>query len=70
MNNNNYSQQAIDIGIRMVLLFALLFWCFQIVSPFIMPVLWGIIIAIAVFPLQQLFTSKLKLGSKTSAMYL
>jgi predicted PurR-regulated permease PerM len=70
MNNKNYSQQAIDIGIRMVLLFALLFWCFQIVSPFIMPVLWGIIIAIAVFPLQQLFTSKFKLGSKISAIFI
>jgi predicted PurR-regulated permease PerM len=66
--NNNLSQQAIDIGIRMVLLFALLFWCFQIISPFLMPVLWGIIIAIAVSPIQDIFENKFKMGSKLASV--
>ncbi|MDZ4667002.1 MAG: AI-2E family transporter [bacterium] len=66
--NISYSQQAIDIGIRMVLLFGILFWCFQIVSPFIMPVLWGLIIAIAVSPIQDFFETKFKMGSSLASI--
>lgn len=66
--NNNLSQQAIDIAIRMVLLFALLFWCFQIIAPFLMPVLWGIIIAIALDPVQELLQKKFKMSPKWSSI--
>jgi predicted PurR-regulated permease PerM len=43
---NRALEAAIRIGV-VVLLFA---WCFQIVRPFIVPIVWGIIIAVAVYP--------------------
>ena len=37
--------------IRVVLLTAWIVWCLQIVLPFVIPILWGAIIATAIFPL-------------------
>lgn len=42
----NAQEAAIRIGV-VVLLAA---WCFQIIRPFLIPVIWGIIIAIAAYP--------------------
>lgn len=39
-----------EAAIRISLVALLVAWCFQIVRPFIIPVVWGIIIAVAVFP--------------------
>ncbi|MGD9289893.1 MAG: AI-2E family transporter [Desulfobacterales bacterium] len=43
-------EMAIDIAIRIGVLALLIAWCFQILRPFITPVIWGTIIAIALFP--------------------
>jgi predicted PurR-regulated permease PerM len=45
-----YMEMAIDIAIRIGVLALLIAWCFQILRPFITPVIWGTIIAIALFP--------------------
>ena len=42
---------TIEVAIRLGLLFMLVAWCFLIVTPFILPVMWGMIIAVAIFPL-------------------
>lgn len=39
----------IEVAIRLGLLLLLATWCFLIVAPFVLPVMWGIIIAVAVF---------------------
>ncbi|MGF1681905.1 AI-2E family transporter [Photobacterium minamisatsumaniensis] len=44
---NNMVESAIRIG----LLFALIVWTYDIIKPFIIPVLWGAIIAVALMPL-------------------
>ncbi|MCG7585220.1 AI-2E family transporter [Photobacterium sp. OFAV2-7] len=44
---NNMVESAIRIG----LLFVLLIWTYDIIKPFIIPVLWGAIIAVALMPL-------------------
>jgi len=53
MNTSNDSRNttilAIEIAIRLVLLFLVLAWCLQILSPFISIVAWAAIIAVAVF---------------------
>jgi len=49
-STNKKTKDVVEITIRLGLLMLLFYWCFQILSPFIMPVLWGIIIAIAIFP--------------------
>jgi len=49
--------------IRVVLLGAWIVWCLQIVLPFVIPILWGAIIATAVLPLvERLFPKRPLLG--------
>ncbi|HHP7233640.1 MAG TPA: hypothetical protein ACFCUC_03340, partial [Desulfobacterales bacterium] len=50
---------AADIAIRLAVLAVLIGWCFQILRPFISPVIWGVIIAIAVYPMYQKLNTKL-----------
>jgi len=51
MNNTNFTKDVIEAAIRVGLLLLLCYWCFLIVKPFMIALLWGIIIAVAVFPL-------------------
>lgn len=44
-------QKVLDISIRIGVLAILVAWCFDIVKPFIVPIVWGIIIAVASQPL-------------------
>lgn len=68
MNNSSGSDSSkailniVEVAIRLGLLLMLIIWCFLIVSPFVLPVMWGMIIAVAIYPL----FSKLKsaLGGK------
>ena len=46
-----FHTRTIDAAIRIALLALLVLWCFNIVRPFIMPVLWGAIMAVAIYPL-------------------
>jgi predicted PurR-regulated permease PerM len=45
-----FVRRAVEAAIRVGLLALLVVWCFQIVRPFIIPFVWSIIIAVAVFP--------------------
>ena len=47
------SKQTINLIIRLGLVFLLVLWCYEIIKPFIIPLMWGGIIAIAVYPLYQ-----------------
>jgi predicted PurR-regulated permease PerM len=59
----NYMKQAVEIAVRLGLLAALLGWCLTILSPFIPLLIWGVIIAVATFPLFR--TLSKKLGNRT-----
>lgn len=48
---NDFTMKAIETAIRLGLIFLLLSWCLDIIRPFILPVIWGIIIAVAIYPL-------------------
>jgi predicted PurR-regulated permease PerM len=50
---------AIDIAIRLGVLAVLVAWCFQILRPFVSPIVWGIIIAVALYPVYQKLNVKL-----------
>lgn len=52
---NEFSNNAVDAAIRITLIALLTYWCFLIFKPFLIPVLWAIIIAVAIFPLFQKF---------------
>ena len=49
VNSNNSTAQAIEIAIRLGLIFLILAWCLQILTPFISIVAWGAIIAVAIY---------------------
>jgi predicted PurR-regulated permease PerM len=58
MNNSSWSEddaifqtRVLESAIRISLLALLVLWCFNIIKPFILPVLWGAIMAVAIYPL-------------------
>ena len=62
-----YIGPAIDIAIRIFVVAILIALCFTILRPFISPVLWGIILAIALYPackrLSSLLGGRIRLAS-------
>ncbi len=74
MNDQNHTQEEkhpinpfIDNAIRIGLIALLAAWCFYIASPFIGPILWGIIIAVGSYPLYRWMQKKLGLSSGWTA---
>ena len=53
------TQKAIDIAIKLGVLAVLLAWCFQIIRPFISPVIWGTIIAVTLLPIYEKINTRL-----------
>ncbi|MDH3902014.1 MAG: AI-2E family transporter [Xanthomonadales bacterium] len=49
VNSTSSTAQAIEIAIRLGLIFLILAWCLQILTPFIAIVAWGAIIAVAIY---------------------
>jgi predicted PurR-regulated permease PerM len=45
-----FMDRAVEASIRIAVIALVAAWCFEIVRPFIIPVVWGIIIAIGVYP--------------------
>ena len=50
-NSQLFLTRALEATIRIVVLGLLLVWCFKIARPFIEPIVWGVIIAVAIHPL-------------------
>ncbi|MDD5322599.1 MAG: AI-2E family transporter [Methylococcales bacterium] len=46
-----FLHRSLEATIRIGLLLIIIVWCFKIVEPFIIPIIWGIIIAVAAHPL-------------------
>jgi predicted PurR-regulated permease PerM len=44
-------RSALDILVHVALIAIIAVWCFRIFHPFLMPVMWGLIIAVALFPI-------------------
>ncbi len=66
-NHETITRTAIETTIRVGLIALLVVWCFRILEPFTIPILWGLIIAIAIFPiynwLQKLIGGRPKLAA-------
>jgi len=63
-NDKEFLNRILETTIRIGVVAILVVWCYQIVRPFIIPVLWGIIIAVAVSPVYLKLQSALR--GKTS----
>ena len=51
MKSADFTNYSIEAAVRLGLLLLLATWCFRIVTPFFEPIIWGIIIAVAIYPL-------------------
>jgi predicted PurR-regulated permease PerM len=49
--NSDLTRKATEVAIRLTLVAGLACWCFLIFLPFLMPLVWGIVIAVALSPL-------------------
>ena len=67
MNNAEFTRNAIEAVVRVGLLLLLATWCFKIITPFIIPVAWGVVIAVAIYPLFLKLKSVLGERNKLSA---
>ena len=68
MNNSDFTENTIEAAVRLGLLLLLAAWCFKIIMPFIVPVVWGIVIAVAIFPLFLKLKSALGDKNKLAAI--
>ena len=59
-------EKIVDIIIRLGVLLLLLTWCFAILRPFILILIWSVVIAIAIYPIHEKFVRLFK-GKKTIA---
>ena len=50
IEQREFLANAIEASVRIGLLLVLAAWCFDIVQPFVIPIAWGIIIAVAQYP--------------------
>lgn len=66
LHDKNASQN-IEIYVKTALVFLTIYACFMIFKPFLLPVVWGIIIAIALFPLHKKLTRVLNNKAGLSA---
>ena len=66
-NDEAYYTRAIYTALRIGFVVILLYWSFLIIKPFIMLVLWGIIISVALYPLFKKLAGKLGGREKLSA---
>ena len=57
-NTKTHVVPAIEIAIKISALALLIGWCFLILKPFITPVVWGVIIAVSVYPTPPSIESK------------
>ena len=48
-NQNAAVNQAIEIAIRLGVVFIIVAWCFQILMPFVSLIMWGVIISVSVY---------------------
>jgi len=66
-NDEGFYNRAIYTALRIGFIALLLFWSLAIIKPFILPVIWGIIIAVAIFPVFEKVSSLIGNRGKTAA---
>jgi predicted PurR-regulated permease PerM len=70
VDTGSVSSIAIESAIRIGLVAILVAWCFLILQPFVIIILWGLIIAIALFPAYRWIAAKLGGRRKLAATLL
>ena len=60
IDNKRILDISMDVAIRLAVVGLLVVWCFKIFAPFVLPMMWGIIIAVALAPLFGKLTALLR----------
>jgi predicted PurR-regulated permease PerM len=68
-SNQNKSKQLFETILQLGLVFLILGFCFTLLIPFMMPILWAIILAIVLYPAFNFLQKKLK-GRKSLASFI
>jgi len=63
-------EKIVDILIRIGVLLFLMGWCIDILRPFVLILIWAGVIAIAIAPMHNFFTKKLRMPKSLSAIVL
>ena len=66
--DHRFTERAIEAFIRIALIAILAAWCFEIVRPFLVPLIWGVIIGVAAFPGYRRLSNALKGRTGTAAV--
>jgi len=69
-SDDKFVKNAVESAIKIGALLVLVIWCYQIIAPFIMLVLWAVIIATAVHPVYNKLSIKLGNRKKATAALL
>jgi len=65
--DRNFQKNAMASFIQIGALVVLIVWCFQIIAPFISVILWGMLIAVALYPVHSLLAARFGGREKLSA---
>ena len=68
LKDHNYVGMSLEVTIKVGLVLGLITWCFLILKPFLMITLWGVIIAVAIYPMFSLIKRKLGNRGKIAAV--
>lgn len=52
-NNTNFTKNPVEITVKITMTLLLFTWCFYIVQPFIVPLVWALIITVSIFPVYK-----------------
>jgi len=66
-NNEKHYNKSVITALRIGFIALLLVWSFEIIKPFILPVLWGLIIAVAIYPMHKKLSKLLGEKDKLSS---
>jgi len=64
---NKFVLKNIESYVKTALVFLIIYACFMLFKPFLLPVVWGIIIAVALYPLHRSLSKKLNNKNRLSA---
>jgi predicted PurR-regulated permease PerM len=68
--DNSKFNNLVDTIIRLSFLFLIIAWCLNILSPFSGVIIWGVILALALYPWHQKLSTKLKNRKKLASVIL
>jgi predicted PurR-regulated permease PerM len=66
-DNNDFTKNPVETTIKIAMTLLLFTWCFYIVQPFIVPLVWALIITVSIFPIYNRLLTLLKGRQKLTA---